>query len=106
MKRVALTGGIATGKSHVLARVSASGVPTIDADVLARAVLDPGTPGAAAVVQRFGPDMLLPDGQIDRRALGRGPGVEQPEAGGARAADAGSQRARPAQGVERALDLR
>jgi dephospho-CoA kinase len=69
--RVALTGGIATGKSHVLARVAASGAPTIDADVLARAVLEPGTPGAAAVVQRFGPDLLLPDGQIDRRALGR-----------------------------------
>ena len=71
MKRVALTGGIATGKSHVLARVAASGAPTIDADVLARAVLEPGTPGAFAVVERFGPGILLPDGQIDRRALGR-----------------------------------
>jgi dephospho-CoA kinase len=71
VKRVALTGGIATGKSHVLARVAASGAPTIDADALARAVLEPGTPGAAAVVERFGAGMLLPDGQIDRRALGR-----------------------------------
>jgi dephospho-CoA kinase len=51
--------------------VAAHGVPTIDADILARAVLGPGTPGAGAVARRFGEDVILPDGQLDRRALGR-----------------------------------
>ncbi len=60
--RVALTGGIASGKSHCLSRFAAGGAPTIDADRLARDVVAPGTPGATAVLQRFG--------TLDRAALG------------------------------------
>jgi dephospho-CoA kinase len=71
MLRVALTGGIATGKSYCLARFAAHGVPTIDADVLSREVVTPGTPGLAAVVAAFGTAMLAPDGSLDRSALGR-----------------------------------
>jgi dephospho-CoA kinase len=70
MQRVALTGGIATGKSHVLAVFTALGVPTIDADVLARETVAPGTPGYEAVKARFGPSILDPAGALDRRKLG------------------------------------
>jgi dephospho-CoA kinase len=69
--RIALTGGIATGKSYCLGRFAALGVPTIDADVLARAAVAPGTPGLAAVAARFGPSVLAADGTLDRPALGR-----------------------------------
>jgi dephospho-CoA kinase len=69
MKRIALTGGIATGKSHVLAVFKALGVPTIDADVLAHEVVAPGSAGLAAVVSRFGPDVLDGHGGVDRRKL-------------------------------------
>ncbi len=69
MRRIALTGGIATGKSHVRARLAALGVPTIDADVLARDAVAPGSPGLAAVIARFGPGVLDPAGALDRRAL-------------------------------------
>ncbi len=67
--RIALTGGIATGKSHVRGRFDALGVPTIDADVLAREVVAPGTPGLAAVVRRFGEDVLDPSGSLNRQSL-------------------------------------
>jgi dephospho-CoA kinase len=70
VRRVGLTGGIATGKSHVRARFEAHGVPTIDADVLAREVVAPGTPGLAAVRDRFGPGVIDAAGGLDRRALG------------------------------------
>jgi dephospho-CoA kinase len=70
MLRVGLTGGIATGKSTVRRRLASRGVPTIDADILARHVVAPGTPGAAAVARRFGPSVIGPDGGIDRDALG------------------------------------
>ena len=69
--RVALTGGIATGKSYCLARFAERGVPTIDADVLAHRALAPGTPGHGAVVSRFGPGVLQPNGEIDRKRLGQ-----------------------------------
>jgi dephospho-CoA kinase len=69
IRRVALTGGIATGKSHVRARLAALGVPTIDADVLAREVVAPGTAGLASVVERFGADVLNVTGALDRRKL-------------------------------------
>jgi dephospho-CoA kinase len=69
MLRIALTGGIATGKSHVRAQFESLGVPTIDADVLARDVVAPGTPGLAEVVRRFGPEVLEPTGALDRRKL-------------------------------------
>ena len=70
MRRVALTGGIATGKSSVRRRFAHHGVPTIDADVLAHAIIAPGTPGAALILERFGAAVLSPDGGIDRKTLG------------------------------------
>ena len=69
MHRVALTGGIATGKSHVRAEFERLGVPTIDADVLARAAVAVGTPGLAAVTERFGRGVLNTNGEIDRKRL-------------------------------------
>ena len=69
--RVALTGGIATGKSHCLAKFATLGVPTVDADRLARDAVEPGSQGLAAVVRRFGSGIVRPDGQLDRAALGR-----------------------------------
>jgi dephospho-CoA kinase len=71
MLLAALTGGIATGKSYCLARFASLGVPVIDADRLARDAVATGTPGLAAVVARFGADILLPDGSLDRAALAR-----------------------------------
>lgn len=70
MIRAALTGGIATGKSFCLARFAALGAAVIDADVLAREAVAPGSPGLAAVVQRFGGGVLRADGALDRPALG------------------------------------
>jgi dephospho-CoA kinase len=70
VRRIALTGGIATGKSHVRARFEMLGVATIDADRLARDVVLPGTPGLAAVVERFGREILDPRGTLNRRRLG------------------------------------
>ena len=66
MLRVALTGGIATGKSYCLERFAAHGVPVIDADVLAREAVAPGTPGLAAIAARFGPAVIAADGTLDR----------------------------------------
>ena len=71
MLRVALTGGIATGKSYCLERFAALGASTIDADRLARDVVTVGSIGLAAVVSAFGPDVLAADGSLDRPALGR-----------------------------------
>lgn len=68
--RVALTGGIATGKSHCLRRFAELGAPTIDADTLAKQAVEPGTDGYRAVVQRFGAGVLAADGTLDRAALG------------------------------------
>ena len=70
MKRIALTGGMGTGKSHVRAVFAALGVPTIDADTLARDVVAHGTPGFDAVDAKFGRGILNADGDLDRRALG------------------------------------
>ncbi|HEX6974290.1 MAG TPA: dephospho-CoA kinase [Vicinamibacterales bacterium] len=69
MLRVALTGGIATGKSYCLSRFAALGAATIDADRLAREAVAPGSPGLAEVSERFGPRVLRPDGSLDRPAL-------------------------------------
>ncbi len=71
MLRVALTGGIATGKTHCLRRFAELGAATIDADALARDAVAPGSPGLAAVVEHFGGRVLAPDGSLDRPALGR-----------------------------------
>lgn len=70
MKRVGLTGGIATGKSHVRAVFEALGVPTIDADVLAHKAVAPGSAAFEAVKARFGPSVLDSAGGLDRRKLG------------------------------------
>lgn len=69
-RRIALSGGIATGKSHVRALFEELGVPTIDADRLARDAVAKGTPGLDAVTARFGPDVLDASGALDRRKLG------------------------------------
>ncbi|MEZ5420875.1 MAG: dephospho-CoA kinase [Vicinamibacterales bacterium] len=69
--RVALTGGIATGKSVVAGLLRDRGFPVIDADRAARDVVAPGTPGLQEVVARFGRGVLRPDGGLDRQALGR-----------------------------------
>jgi dephospho-CoA kinase len=69
MIRLGLTGGIATGKSYVVSRLRHAGVPVIDADVLAHDAVARGTPGLAAVVERFGPEMLSAAGDLDRRRL-------------------------------------
>jgi dephospho-CoA kinase len=66
--RIGLTGGIASGKSTVTQRFAELGVPVIDADLASRKVVEPGTPGLAQVVERFGAGVLA-DGQLDRRAL-------------------------------------
>lgn len=69
MKRVALTGGIATGKSYVLARLAARGAPAIDADIVAREVVEPGRPAWRALRARFGPELFGPGGRLDRPRL-------------------------------------
>jgi dephospho-CoA kinase len=68
--RVGLTGGVASGKSTVSALLVEHGAVLIDADALAREVVAKGTPGLAAVVEEFGPEMLGPDGGLDRPAMG------------------------------------
>ena len=70
MLRVGLTGGIGTGKSEVSRRLAAHGAVVIDADLAAREVVAPGTPGLAQVAEAFGPDALGPDGALDRERLG------------------------------------
>jgi dephospho-CoA kinase len=68
---VGLTGGIASGKTAVSDALGERGAVVIDADVLARQVVEPGTPGLAAVVERFGTDVLTDDGRLNREVLGR-----------------------------------
>ncbi len=70
MLRVGLTGGIGSGKSEVSRRLAALGAVIIDADVAARRVVDPGTPGLARIAETFGPGVLRPDGALDRERLG------------------------------------
>ena len=67
--RVALTGGIASGKTTVARLFAAHGVPLIDTDIIAREVVEPGQPALDAVVAAFGPEVLGPDGRLDRRRL-------------------------------------
>ena len=70
MQTIALTGGIAAGKSTIGARLAELGAVRIDADVLARDAVAPGSPGLERVVERFGSSMLRADGALDRPALG------------------------------------
>ena len=71
MLRVGLTGGIGSGKSEVSRRLAARGAFLIDADVAAREVVEPGTPGLGQIAAVFGPGVLLPDGRLDRPRLGQ-----------------------------------
>lgn len=68
--RVGLTGGVASGKSTVSAMLRELGAVVIDADRLAREVVEPGTDGLAEIVAAFGPQVLTPDGELDRPAMG------------------------------------
>ncbi len=70
MLRVGLTGGIASGKSAVADQLADRGAVIIDADLLAREVVEPGSPGLVAVVERFGSEVLTADGRLDRPRLG------------------------------------
>jgi dephospho-CoA kinase len=67
--RIGLTGGIASGKSTVARRFAELGIPVVDADVAAREVVAPGTPGLAQVVKRFGASILAGNDELDRPAL-------------------------------------
>jgi dephospho-CoA kinase len=67
---IGLTGGIGAGKSTVAAALARRGAVIIDADAIAREVVEPGTPALAQLVERFGADILRPDGTLDRPALG------------------------------------
>lgn len=69
MLRIGLTGGIGAGKSSVTATFAQCGGVIVDADVIAREVVEPGTEGLAALVAAFGDDILSPDGALDRPAL-------------------------------------
>lgn len=71
MLRVALTGGIGTGKSYVVRLLRGRAVPTVDADQLARAVVQPDQPACARLRERFGPGVFAADGTLDRARLGR-----------------------------------
>lgn len=70
MLKIGLTGGIASGKSVVASRLAGLGAVLVDADALARDVVEPGTPGLARVVEAFGPDMLDAGGRLERARLG------------------------------------
>ncbi|HBH56726.1 MAG TPA: dephospho-CoA kinase [Arthrobacter bacterium] len=70
MLKIGLTGGIASGKSVVASRLAELGAVLVDADALARDVVEPGTPGLARVVEAFGMDMLDDGGRLDRARLG------------------------------------
>jgi dephospho-CoA kinase len=69
MLRVGLTGGIGSGKSTVSARLAELGAVVLDADKAARAVVEPGTPGLAAITEAFGAGVLAADGSLDRAKL-------------------------------------
>jgi dephospho-CoA kinase len=67
---IGLTGGIASGKTTVATLLASRGAAVVDADVLARQVVEPGQPGLAELVARFGAAILAPDGRLDRKRLG------------------------------------
>ena len=70
MFKIGLTGGIASGKSTVLTYFKDKGIPYIDADIVAREVVEPGTEGLKAIVDTFGSNVLQDDGTLNREALG------------------------------------
>ncbi len=69
MYTIGLTGGIGSGKSAVAACFEKLGITVVNADIASRRVVEPGMPALAEIAQHFGPDILLPDGQLDRAAL-------------------------------------
>lgn len=71
MEVIGLTGGIAAGKSTVARRLAEHGAIIIDADALARAAVEPGSPGLASIRARFGDTVIAADGSLDREALGQ-----------------------------------
>lgn len=71
MLTVGLTGNIAAGKSAVASRLAARGATVVDADALARQAVAKGSPALATIIQRWGPEVLGPDGELDRAALRR-----------------------------------
>ena len=70
MPLIALTGGIASGKSTIAARLAGHGAIVVDADALVREVQRPGSPVLAAIAAEFGASTIRPDGELDRPALG------------------------------------
>ncbi|HKK13182.1 MAG TPA: dephospho-CoA kinase [Gammaproteobacteria bacterium] len=70
MLKIGLTGGIGSGKSTVARYFADLGIPVVDADVIARELVTPGSDALAAIVDAFGPDFLRPDGTLDRARLG------------------------------------
>ncbi|MFC5706154.1 dephospho-CoA kinase [Aeromonas eucrenophila] len=66
---VAITGGIGSGKTTIANQFAALGIEVVDADVIAREVVEPGSPALAAIVSHFGSDILNAQGELDRRAL-------------------------------------
>jgi dephospho-CoA kinase len=71
MIKVALTGGVASGKSTVAALIRAAGIPVLDTDTMARQAVAPGKPAWQSLRQNFGAEFFGPDGSVDRRALAR-----------------------------------
>ena len=70
MQLIGLTGGIASGKSVVAARLAEHGAVVVDADQIAREVVEPGTPALARIAEEFGDSVIASDGSLDRAALG------------------------------------
>jgi len=70
MRLIGLTGGIGSGKSTVARMLAGRGAALVDADLLAREVVEPGTPALAEIAAEFGPGVILADGRLDRTALG------------------------------------
>ena len=70
MRVIGLTGGIASGKSTAARMLAELGAPVVDADQIARDVVQPGQPALAEIVDAFGAEVLLPDGTLDRKRLG------------------------------------
>ncbi|NUU05511.1 dephospho-CoA kinase [Leifsonia sp. C5G2] len=70
MQLIGLTGGIASGKSTIASRLAEHGAVVVDADRIAREVVEPGTPALAQIAERFGDGVIAPDGSLDRPALG------------------------------------
>uniref|UniRef100_UPI003BA2C1D6 dephospho-CoA kinase n=1 Tax=Aeromonas jandaei TaxID=650 RepID=UPI003BA2C1D6 len=66
---VAITGGIGSGKTTIANQFAELGIEVVDADVIAREVVEPGSPALAAITDHFGPDVITPNGQLDRRRL-------------------------------------